>query len=350
MDEYRQGEGGKAPPDTDPSPRKLTPPMKALLCTHYGTPDDLVLADIADPTPAPGEAVVRIHAAALNFFDTLIIAGKYQTKPAFPFSPSAEFAGTIESLGEGVTGLQVGDRVLACSSYGAARERIAIAAGKLIKIPDSIDFDHAAGICVTYGTTMHALKDRAKLQPGETLDVLGASGGTGLAAIELGKIMGARVIACASSPEKITFAREHGADDGIDYAKEDLKEALRRATNGKGPNVIYDPVGGQYAEPALRAIAWKGRYLVVGFAAGEIPKLPFNLMLLKGCDVQGVFWGSFIERDLAGHRANTEQLLAWCAAGKLSSHVHAVYPLAEAATALKAIAARTVMGKVILRP
>ena len=350
MDEYRQGEGGKAPPDTDPSPRKLTPPMKALLCTHYGTPDDLVLADIADPTPAPGEAVVRIHAAALNFFDTLIIAGKYQTKPAFPFSPSAEFAGTIESLGEGVTGLQVGDRVLACSSYGAARERIAIAAGKLIKIPDSIDFDHAAGICVTYGTTMHALKDRAKLQPGETLAVLGASGGTGLAAIELGKIMGARVIACASSPEKITFAREHGADDGIDYAKEDLKEALRRATNGKGPNVIYDPVGGQYAEPALRAIAWKGRYLVVGFAAGEIPKLPFNLMLLKGCDVQGVFWGSFIERDLAGHRDNTEHLLAWCAAGKLSSHVHAVYPLAEAATALKAIAARTVMGKVILRP
>jgi NADPH2:quinone reductase len=197
---------------------------------------------------------------------------------------------------------------------------------------------------------MHALKDRAKLQPGETLAVLGASGGTGLAAIELGKIMGARVIACASSPEKIAFAREHGADDGIDYATEDLKEALRRATNGKGPDVIYDPVGGQYAEPALRAIAWKGRYLVVGFAAGEIPKLPFNLMLLKGCDVMGVFWGSFIERDLAGHRANTKQLLAWCAEGKLSSHVHAVYPLAEAATALKAIAARKVMGKVILRP
>ena len=324
--------------------------MKALLCTHYGTPDDLVLADIADPTPAPGEAVVRIHAAALNFFDTLIIAGKYQTKPAFPFSPSAEFAGTVESIGEGVTSLKVGDRVLACSSYGAARERIAIAAAKLIKIPDSIDYDHAAGICVTYGTSLHALKDRAKLQPGETLAVLGASGGTGLAAVELGKIMGARVIACASSPDKIAFAREHGADEGIDYAKEDLKEALRRVTQGKGPDVIYDPVGGPYAEPALRAIAWKGRYLVVGFAAGEIPKLPFNLMLLKGCDVQGVFWGSFIERDLAGHRANTEQLLAWCAQGKLSSHVHAVYPLSEAPAALKAIAARQVMGKVILRP
>lgn len=324
--------------------------MKALLCTHYGTPDDLVLADIADPTPAPGEAVVRIHAAALNFFDTLIIAGKYQTKPAFPFSPSAEFAGTVESLGEGVTSLKIGDRVLACCSYGAARERIAIAAAKLIKIPDSIDYDHAAGICVTYGTTLHALKDRAKLQSGETLAVLGASGGAGLAAVELGKIMGARVIACASSPEKIAFAREHGADDGIDYAKEDLKEALRRVTQGKGPDVIYDPVGGPYAEPALRAIAWKGRFLVVGFAAGEIPKLPFNLVLLKGCDVQGVFWGSFIERDLAGHRANTEQLLAWFAQGKLSSHVHAVYPLSEAPAALKAIAAREVMGKVILRP
>jgi NADPH2:quinone reductase len=351
MGEYRQCEGGFPPiADADPSPRKLTPAMKALLCTHYGTPDELELADIADPVAAPGEAVVRIHAAALNFFDTLIIAGKYQTKPAFPFSPSAEFAGTVESLGEGVTDLAVGDRVLACSSYGAARERIAIKATKLIGIPDSIDFDHAAGICVTYGTTMHALKDRAKLQPGETLAVLGASGGTGLAAIELGKIMGARVIACASSPEKIAFAREHGADDGIDYATEDLKEALRRVTGGKGPDVIYDPVGGQYAEPALRAIAWKGRYLVVGFAAGEIPKLPFNLMLLKGCDVMGVFWGSFIERDLAGHRANTKQLLTWCAEGKLSSHVHAVYPLAEAPAALKAIAARKVMGKVILRP
>src|ERR1700712_4614082 len=232
MGEYRQCEGGKPPPDTETSLRKLTPAMKALLCTHYGTPDDLVLADIADPTPAPDEAVVRIHAAALNFFDTLIIAGKYQTKPAFPFSPSAEFAGTVESLGEGVTSLNVGDRVLACSGYGAARERIAIVARKLIKIPDSIDFDHAAGICVTYGTTMHALKDRAKLQPGETLAVLGASGGTGLAAIELGKIMGARVIACASSPEKIAFAREHGADDGIDYAAADLKEALRRTTGG----------------------------------------------------------------------------------------------------------------------
>ena len=323
--------------------------MKALLCTRYGTPDDLEIADIADPTPATGEAVVRIHAAALNFFDTLIIAGKYQTKPPMPFSPSAEFAGVVESLGDGVTSLKIGDRVLGYSRYGAARERIAIAAEKLVKIPDALDFDRAAGLCVTYGTTLHALKDRAKLKAGETLAVLGASGGVGLAAVELGKIMGARVIACASSPEKIAFARSHGADDGIDYAAEDLKEALRRVTNGNGPDVIYDPVGGAYAESALRTIAWQGRFLVVGFAAGDIPKLPLNLVLLKGCDVLGVFWGSWIERNPAGHRANTEQLLAWCAEGKLSSHVHAVYPLSEAATALKAIAARQVMGKVILR-
>jgi NADPH:quinone reductase len=323
--------------------------MKALLCTRYGTPDDLELADIPDPTPGPGEAVVRIAAAALNFFDTLIIAGKYQTKPPMPFSPVAEFSGTIESLGTGVSSLAVGDRVLGYSGYGAARERIAVAADKLVKLPPGVDFDHAAGICITYGTTLYALKDRAHLKSGETLAVLGASGGVGLAAVELGKLMGARVIACASSPEKLAFARQHGADDGIDYAKDDLKEALRRATNGNGADVIYDPVGGAYSEAALRSIAWGGRFLVIGFAAGDIPKLPLNLTLLKGCDVLGVFWGSWIARDPAGHRANTGQLLAWLAAGKLSSHVHAVYPLSEATAALKAIASRKVMGKVILR-
>lgn len=324
--------------------------MKALLCTHYGTPDDLELTDIADPEPGPGEAVVRIHAAALNFFDTLIIAGKYQTKPAFPFSPAAEFAGTVERLGAGVSGLSVGDRVVGFTGYGAARERIAVDAQKLVRLPDAVDVDHAAGLTVTYGTTLHALKDRARLRRGETLAVLGASGGAGLAAVELGKVMGARVIACASSAEKIAFAREHGADDGIDYGKEDLKDALRRLTDGRGADVIYDPVGGAYAEAALRSIAWLGRFLVVGFAAGEIPKLPLNLVLLKGCDVLGVFWGSWMERDPAAHRENTTQLLAWMAEGKLSSHVHAVYPLAEAPAALKAIAARQVMGKVVLKP
>lgn len=324
--------------------------MKALLCTRYGTPDDLTLADIPEPVPGPGEVVVRVEAAALNFFDTLIIANKYQTKPPLPFSPAAECAGTVEGLGVGVTQIAVGDRVMAYTGYGAARERIAISADRVIKIPDKLGVDRAAGLCVTYGTTLHALKDRAGLKAGETLAVLGASGGAGLAAVELGKLTRARVIACASSAEKIAFARKHGADDGIDYGSEDLKDALRRVTQGRGADVIYDPVGGAYAEAALRSIAWKGRFLVVGFAAGEIPKLPLNLVLLKGCDVLGVFWGSWIERDPGGHRANTEQLLAWCAEWRLSSHVHAVYPLAEAPAALKAIAARQVMGKVILRP
>lgn len=324
--------------------------MKALLCTRYGTPDDLTIADLPDPAAGPGQAVVRIHAAALNFFDTLIIAGKYQVKPEMPFSPAAEFAGIVESLGDGVAALNVGDRVLGYGSYGAARERIALSAEQLIKMPDGLDFDRAAGLCVTYGTTLHALKDRARLKPGETLAVLGASGGAGLAAVELGKVMGARVIACASSADKIAFAQKHGADEGIDYGSEAVKDALKRATAGRGADVIYDPVGGAYTEAALRAIAWQGRLLVVGFAAGDIPKLPLNLVLLKGCDVLGVFWGSWIQRNPAGHRANTEQLMHWCLEGKLSSHVHAVYPLTEAAAALKAIAARQVMGKVILRP
>lgn len=324
--------------------------MKALLCTRYGTPDDLTLTDIPDPAPEPGEAVVRIHSAALNFFDTLIVAGKYQVKPDMPFSPGAEFSGTVESLGEGVTSLKAGDRVLGYVGYGAAREKIALSAERLVKLPDGLDFDHAAGLCVTYGTTLYALKDRAKMKPGETLAVLGASGGVGLAAVELGKLMGARVIACASSAEKIAFAKKHGADEGIDYGSEDLKQALRRVTDGRGVDVIYDPVGGAYTEAALRSIAWEGRLLVIGFAAGEIPKLPLNLTLLKSCDVVGVFWGAFTQRDPAGHRANTEQLMRWCLEGKLSSHVHAVYPLSEATAALKAITARQVMGKVILRP
>lgn len=324
--------------------------MKALLCTHYGPPDELELAEIADPVAGPGEVVVRVKAAALNFFDTLIVQGKYQTKPAFPFSPSAEFAGVVESVAPDVTAFKAGDRVLGFTGYGAARELIAVPSQALTPIPDGLDFDRAAGLCVTYGTTLYALKDRAHLHQGETLAVLGASGGTGLAAIEIGKLMGARVIACASSPEKLDFCRQHGADDGIDYTTENLKDGLRRVTNGKGADVIYDPVGGAYAEAALRGIAWEGRYLVIGFAAGDIPKVPFNLYLLKSANVLGVFWGAWTERDPDGHRANTAQLLAWAADGKLSSHVHAVYPLNEAAAALKAIAERQVMGKVILRP
>ena len=324
--------------------------MKALLCKHYGGPDDLAIEDVADPVAGTGEAIVEVKAAALNFFDTLIIAGKYQTKPAMPFSPAAEMAGVVLSVSPDVTSLKVGDRVLGYLGYGAARQRVAVRADRLVPIPDALDFDRAAGLCVTYGTTLHALKDRARLTEGETLAVLGASGGVGLAAVELGKVMGARVIACASSDDKLAFVKKHGADETINYADSDLKEALRRVSDGKGVDVIYDPVGGAYAEQALRSIAWKGRFLVVGFAAGEIPKIPLNLALLKGCDIVGVFWGSFVERDPTGHRANTKQIVDWVTAGKLSAHIQAVYPLADAADALKALAARKVMGKIILRP
>ena len=324
--------------------------MKAVLCTRPGTPDDLTIAELPDPIPGPGEAIVRVAAAALNFFDLLIIAGSYQYKPAYPFSPGAEFAGTVESLGLGVTGLAMGDRVVGYSGWGAARERLAIAANKLVKLPDGIDVDRAAGLSVTYGTSYHALKDRAGLKPGETLAVLGASGGVGLAAVELGKLLGARVIACASSDEKLLFAREHGADEGVNYFSGDLRGMLKQLGGEHGIDVVYDPIGDRFAEPALRSLAWLGRYLVVGFAAGEIPKLPLNLVLLKSCDVRGVFWGSWTEREPAAHRANMADLIGWCTDGKLSAHVHAAYPLTDVAQALKDIAGRKVMGKVVLKP
>jgi NADPH2:quinone reductase len=324
--------------------------MKALLCKRPGTPDDLVVEDLPEPVAGPGEAVVRVAAAALNFFDLLIIAGKYQVKAALPFSPSAEFAGTVEALGPGVSGLAAGDRVMGYAGWGAARELIAIGAGKLVKMPDGLDADRAAGLSVTYGTSYYALKDRAGLKRGETLVVLGASGGVGLAAVELGKLIGARVIACASSDDKLAFARQHGADDGINYTRDDLREALKRLAGERGVDVVYDPLGGAYAEPALRSLGWEGRFLVVGFAAGDIPKLPLNLVLLKSCDVRGVFWGSWTQRQPEAHRANSAELLRWCAEGKISAHVHARYPLAEGARALKDIAERKVMGKVVLVP
>jgi len=267
-----------------------------------------------------------------------------------PFSPAAEFAGEIESIGPGFSGFAPGDRVHGNIGWGAAREKVAVAVDKLVAIPAGLDFDHAAGLSVTYGTSLYALKDRAKLKPGETLAVLGAAGGTGLTAVEIGALMGARVIACASSDDKLKLAREHGASEGVNYANTDLKVALRQLTGGKGVDVVYDPIGGEQGEAALRGMDWGGRYLVIGFAAGDMPKLPLNLVLLRSYDVLGVYWGAWTERDPAGHRANMRQILAWCAEGKLSSHVHAVYPLAEAAAALKAIATRQAMGKVILRP
>src|ERR1700730_3714830 len=324
--------------------------MKAVLCSRFGAPDDLEIKDIPPPVAGPGEAVVAVRAAALNFFDTLLIAGKYQHKPPFPFSPASEFAGVVESAGPGASGFAPGDRVMGWMGSGAARARVTLKVDRLVRLPDGLDFDRAAGLTVTYGTTVHALRDRAQLKSGETLAVLGAAGGTGLAAIELGKLMGARVIACASSADKVAFAREHGADVTINYGTEDLKEALRRVTDGRGVDVVYDPVGGSYAEAALRSIAWGGRFLVIGFAAGEIPKLPLNLVLLKGCDIRGVFWGQFTERYPEKHRANMPDVLQWALDGKLSAYVHAVYPLEKTADALKALANREAKGKILLRP
>jgi NADPH2:quinone reductase len=324
--------------------------VQAILCTRLGGPDDLVLADLPMPVAGEGEAVVAIKAVGLNFFDTLIIAGKYQTKPELPFSPGGEFAGVIESVGAGVADFAPGDRVMGYISYGAARQFAAVPVEKLARLNVDLDLERAAALTITYGTTYHALRDRAALATGETLAVLGASGGVGLAAVELGNMMGARVIACASSADKLAFARAHGAHEGVNYATEDLTTALKRLGGEHGIDVIYDPVGGPMSEAALRAIAWEGRFLVVGFASGEIPKLPLNLTLLKGCDILGVNWGAFVRQKPIAHRSGLDQLARWCADGKLSCHIHAVYPLADTAQALKAIADRKAMGKVILRP
>jgi len=323
--------------------------MKAVLCTQFGPPAALQLADIEAPRAGPGEALVRSTTVALNFFDTLLIAGKYQHKPPFPFSPGAEFAGVVESVGSGVADVAPGDRVMGYNGWGAARELVAVGVERLVKIPQELDFERAAGLTVTYGTTLYALRERAELKPGESLVVLGASGGTGLASIELGKLLGARVIACASADDQLGFAREHGADETVNYEREDLRDALKRLGGAHGIDVVYDPVGGRYAEPALRSLAWLGRYLVVGFAAGEIPKMPLNLALLKSCDIRGVAWGAWTAREPGKQRGLMADILRWTAAGKLSAHVQAVYPLAEIAAALDVLAARKAMGKLVLR-
>ena len=324
--------------------------MKAILCRNFGTAKDLELADIFDPLPEPGHAVVAIKAAGLNFFDTLLIAGKYQVKPPFPFSPAAELAGVVESVASDVTTVKPGDRVMGWLGHGAARERAAVPAEALIAIPDALDFDRASALGVTYGTSYYALKDRAQLKPEETLAVLGAAGGVGLAAVELGRLMGARVIACASSEEKLAFARAHGADATINYTIENLRDALRERTDERGVDVVYDPVGGDFTEAAVRGLDWGGRLLVVGFAAGDIPRLPLNLTLLKSCDIRGVFWGAWTRRKPAAHRANMQQLVAWAAEKRLSVHVHRAYPLADTAAALESLTGRAVMGKVVVRP
>jgi NADPH2:quinone reductase len=253
-------------------------------------------------------------------------------------------------VGAGVSGLERGDRVMGYTNYNAARERTAVPVDQIVKLSADLDFDRAAALTIIYGTAYHALAHRAALRRGETLAVLGASGGVGLAAVELGKVMGARVIACASTDDKLDFARAHGADEVVNYAKEDLREAFKRLGGAHGIDVVFDPVGGAYSEPAVRSLAWEGRHLVVGFAAGDIPKLPLNLVLLKGCAVLGVFWGAWVRRDKDRYQASLHQLAQWCAEGKLSCHIQKVYPLAETPVAIKALADRAVMGKLVVRP
>lgn len=322
--------------------------MKALLCKSLGPPSSLVIEDLPEPEPQPGEVIVEVKAAALNFFDTLIVAGKYQFKPQLPFSPGAEMAGVVKRIGPGVDGLAPGDRVTGYLKWGCVREVVAADAQALVKLPSGLDFPVAAGLSVTYGTSLYALRDRGGLQPGETVAVLGASGGVGQSAIEIAKAMGARVIACASSDEKLAFCQAHGADHTLNYSREDLKNRLKELTGGKGVDIVYDPVGGDYAEQALRALGWEGRFLVIGFAGGAIPKIPLNLTLLKSCDIRGVFWGAAIARDPERHRANMRQIMDWAADGTVRPAIHATYPLEQAVSALNDLAERRVMGKAVV--
>jgi NADPH2:quinone reductase len=318
------------------------------LCKEFGPPESLVIEDVDDPTAGPGQVVVDVHACAVNFPDVLIIQNLYQFKPPLPFSPGAEVAGVVSAVGDGVEGLAVGDRVLASTGWGGLAEKVAVAADACVSIPESIDFVHACSFLYAYGTSHYALKDRAHLQPGETLLVLGAAGGVGLAAVELGAVIGATVIAAASSEEKLALCREHGATMTINYAEEDLKTRVRELTGNVGVDVIYDAVGGPYSEPALRSIAWEGRFLVIGFAAGEIPRIPLNLTLLKGCDIVGVFWGAFVGRERARHHENVRELMQLWQDGKLRPHVSATYPLDRAGEAIRELADRKAKGKVVV--
>ena len=324
--------------------------MKAIVCKDWGPADSLELQDLPDLVPGPGQVAVDVRAAGVNFPDVLTVQGKYQVKPPLPFTPGNEFAGVVRAVGDDVRGFAVGDRVIGFTQTGAFAEQALAPAAVLMPMPPGMDFDTAAAITLTYGTSHHAVVDRGQLNAGETMLVLGAAGGVGLAAIEIGKALGARVIAAASSADKLAVCREHGADVLIDYTQEDLREALKAATGGKGPDVIYDPVGGPYSEPALRSIAYRGRHLVIGFAAGDIPKLPWNLMLLKSASVVGVFWGDFARREPQMNLAAMREMLGWMAEGKLKPLVSKRYALAETAHALNDMAARKVTGKVVIVP
>lgn len=327
--------------------------MRAALCKSLDGPAAIVVEDVAAPRPEAGEVLIEVRATALNFFDTLITRGKYQSKPKLPFSPGGEVAGVIAACGEGVNDLRPGERVMAYLGYGGARQLVVAPAEMVVPLPDAVPFDVAAGLCITYGTAIHGLKDRAALAAGDSVAVLGAAGGAGLAAVEIAKLMGAQVIAVASSEDKLAIAREHGADLGVLYGDAEaaaLAGALKAATAKGGVDVIYDCIGGAASEPAVRALAWDGRLLVVGFASGDIAKLPLNLLMVKGAAAVGVFWGDSVRRDPRRHRANMFDLLQWVAAGRLRPRIHGCFPLERIVEALGIIESRAAAGKVVILP
>lgn len=322
--------------------------MKAALCTRLDGPSGVVIADAPEPAAGPGEVIVRVKAVGLNFADTLITRGRYQFKPELPFSPGAEIAGIVDSVGAGVDSNAIGARVMAYVNWGGARELVAVNGEALTLVPNEISLEIAAGLSVTYGTAMHGLLERGRLQPGETVVVTGAAGGAGQAAIEIAKLSGARAIAVVSSPDKAAVATERGADDVVLTGAGDLKDAIRALTNGAGADVVYDCVGGATTEPLIRSLAWQGRFLVVGFAAGEIPKIPLNLLLLKGAEATGVFWGEAVRRDSAGQARAMQQVLDWIAAGKLAPRAPQIFPFEAIADAMGVLDRREATGKIIV--
>ncbi|HET9627150.1 MAG TPA: NADPH:quinone oxidoreductase family protein [Kofleriaceae bacterium] len=324
--------------------------MRAVRAHDLSGPAGLRVDEVPAPTVGAGQVLIEVRAAGVNFPDVLLSRGLYQFKPTPPFSPGGECAGVVRAIGAGVSSVAVGDRVAATVINGAFVEQICVPEPAVTKLPDEVPFEVGAATLLTYATTWHALVDRAQLKAGESLLVLGAAGGVGIAACEIGALLGARVIAAASSDDKLAFCREHGASETINYATEDLKERLKKLTSGQGVNVVYDPIGGPLAEAALRSTAWEGRYLVVGFAAGEIPKIPLNLVLLKGCQIVGVFWGSFAAREPQRNRAHAAEILRHVAAGKLRPAVDAVLPFERAGEALERLEQRKVKGKIVLVP
>jgi NADPH2:quinone reductase len=330
--------------------------MKALLCTHYGPPEEMELRELPSPTPGKNQVLIDVKACGVNFPDVLMLADKYQFKPALPFPPGGEVAGTVKALGEGVANLKVGDRVAVSIGNGGFAQEVLADSRRCVPMPANVSFEVASAFIVTYGTSYHALKDRAKIKPGETLVVLGAAGGVGLSAVELGVAMGAKVIAGASTQEKVDLAIKHGASAGFVYPRlplsrdqqKAISDKIKELTGGQGADVLYDPIGDQYAEPALRAMNWEGRYLVIGFAAGEIPKVPLNLTLLKGCDVLGVFWGMATQRDPKHANESLREIMQMIGDGKLHPDVSAQFPLAEGGKAIRMLQDRKAMGKVVV--